>query len=894
MIQKLIARYKQMRTERYLTQTFRHQYAFVGMGQHSLSNLYPVLHYLGVPLKYICVTSERKAALIEQKFPGIKGTASLDEMLGDETVGGVFVSASPSAHFSIASQVLQRGKSLFIEKPPCQSLEQLDTLIDLQRTAGSPVAMVGLQKRYAPAVRLLKQRLRKEQLVSYDLHYLTGAYPDGDALLDLYIHPLDLVTALFGEAEILSCREVAANSYLLMLRHEQITGTLELSTSYTWTDAEETLKVCTASGVYQLSQMEQLTYTKKQPSFLGIPMEKVRPRHTTVDYLYRRNNFTPVMTNNQVFSQGYFGEIETFVNAVEGAATPVATNISEIRKTYSILEKMRKCLPTLLFLLMSVLPVAAQGQKDHNFEVAKHLDIFNNLYKNLDLLYVDTINPKDIIGTGINAMLRRLDPYTEYYAQDETKNLRMMLTGKYAGIGALIRKHQKLDRIVIDEPYENMPAAEAGLKKGDVILSIDDTLMTDKEVGYVSSHLRGEAGTSFLLKVMRPSTGKMMKFKITRKNIKLPDLPYYGMREGNIGYINFNQFTQESAKEVRRAFVDLKKRGATSLIFDLRNNGGGSEAEAVDIVNLWVPKGVTVVENRGKVRQASRAYKTRLEPVDTVMPIVVLVNGESASASEITSGALQDLDRAVILGTRTYGKGLVQIPIDLPYNTNMKVTTSKYYIPSGRCIQAINYKQGSVGYREHIPDSLTKVFHTAGGREVRDGGGIKPDMEVKADTIPNIAFYLSASGQDSTEVMFDYVVDYIAQHPTIAPAADFHLTDADWADFKSRVIKNGFTYDPVSKKQFAELVKTAKFEGYYDDAKGAFDELEKKLNHDVAFDLEKHKAVLLQVLEADIIAAYYYQAGSIEASLNYDRQLREAERLLRNPEEYKKLLAPQK
>ena len=545
-------------------------------------------------------------------------------------------------------------------------------------------------------------------------------------------------------------------------------------------------------------------------------------------------------------------------------------------------------------LLAASLTVQAQKKSDHNFEVGKHLDIMNHVYKNLDLLYVDTLNPKDVIGTGINAMLRSLDPYTEYYAQDETKNLRMMLTGKYAGIGALIRKHQKLDRIVIDEPYENMPAAEAGLKKGDVILSIDDTLMTDKEVGYVSSHLRGEAGTSFLLKVMRPSTGKMMKFKITRKNIKLPDLPYYGMREGNIGYINFNQFTQESAKEVRRAFVDLKKRGATSLIFDLRNNGGGSEAEAVDIVNLWVPKGVTVVENRGKVRQASRAYKTRLEPVDTVMPIVVLVNGESASASEITSGALQDLDRAVILGTRTYGKGLVQIPIDLPYNTNMKVTTSKYYIPSGRCIQAINYKQGSVGYREHIPDSLTKVFHTAGGREVRDGGGIKPDMEVKADTIPNIAFYLSASGQDSTEVMFDYVVDYIAQHPTIAPAADFHLTDADWADFKSRVIKNGFTYDPVSKKQFAELVKTAKFEGYYDDAKGAFDELEKKLNHDVAFDLEKHKAVLLQVLEADIIAAYYYQTGSIEASLNYDRQLREAERLLRNPEEYKKLLAPQK
>ncbi len=551
---------------------------------------------------------------------------------------------------------------------------------------------------------------------------------------------------------------------------------------------------------------------------------------------------------------------------------------------------MRKWL--FAWVLLVPFTLSAQQQNDHHFEVAKHLDIFNQIYKNLELLYVDTLNPKETIGTGINAMLRSLDPYTEYYAQEDTKDLRMMLTGKYAGIGALIRKHQKLNRIVIDEPYADMPAAEAGLKKGDVILSIDDSLMTDKAVGYVSEHLRGEPGTSFLLKVFRPSTAKEMKFKITRKNIKLPEMPYYGMREGNIGYINYNSFTQESGKEVRRAFVDLKKQGATSLIFDLRNNGGGSEAEAVNIVNLWVPKGVMVVENKGKLKEASRSYKTMLEPVDTVMPIVVLVNGESASASEITSGALQDLDRAVILGTRTYGKGLVQIPIDLPYNTNLKVTTSKYYIPSGRCIQAINYKHGSGGYLEHIPDSLTKVFYTAKGREVRDGGGIKPDVEIKADTIPNIAYYLSATGQDSTEVMFDYVVDYIAKHPTIAQPAEFHLTDADWEDFKARVIKSGFTYDPVSKKQFDQLVKTAQFEGYYDDAKAAFDALESKLNHDVAFDLEKHKAVLLQILESDIIAAYYYQAGAIEAGLNYDRQMKEAERLLRNPEEYKKLLAP--
>lgn len=550
----------------------------------------------------------------------------------------------------------------------------------------------------------------------------------------------------------------------------------------------------------------------------------------------------------------------------------------------------------LISILLVFLPVMsmAQAQKDHNFEVAKYLDIFNNVYKNLDLLYVDTLNPKDVIGTGINAMLRRLDPYTEYYAQDETKNLRMMLTGKYAGIGALIRKHQKLNRVVIDEPYADMPAAVAGLQKGDIILSIDDTLMTDKEVSFVSSHLRGEPGTSFLLKVFRPSTAKEMQFKITRKNIKLPELPYYGMREGNIGYINFNSFTQESAKEVRRAFVDLKKQGATSLIFDLRNNGGGSESEAVDIVNLWVPKGITVVDNRGKVKQASHIYKTRLEPADTIMPIVVLVNGESASASEITSGALQDLDRAVILGTRTYGKGLVQIPVDLPHNAQMKVTTSRYYIPSGRCIQAINYKQGDAAYQEHIPDSLTKVFHTVHGREVRDGGGITPDLVVKADSLPNIAYYLSASGRDSTETLFEYEVDYLAAHPTIAPAAEFEITDADYEDFKQRAIANGFTYDPESNRAMKALKKIMEFEGYYDEARPEFEALEKKLQHDLAHDLDLHKETLKKVIAADLIAAYYYQGGTVEYSLRHDKQMEAARELLRDEARYRQLLRPQK
>ncbi len=544
----------------------------------------------------------------------------------------------------------------------------------------------------------------------------------------------------------------------------------------------------------------------------------------------------------------------------------------------------------LAVLTMLLVPMAAMGQ-NHNLEVGKNLDIFNALYSNLDLFYVDTLNPRQTMTAAINGMLNTLDPYTEYYPEGETKTLQMMLTGKYAGIGALVKYHQRLKRVVIDEPYEGMPAAEAGLRKGDIILSIDDTVMIDKQVNYVSSHLRGDAGTSFVLKVKRPSTGKEMKFKITRRNIKLPELPYWGMRPDSIGYICLNQFTEGCALEVRRAFVDLKKQGAKGMVFDLRGNGGGSEMEAVDIVNIWVPQGEMVVENRGKVRQANRKYQTRFEPVDTLMPLVVLVNGESASASEITSGALQDLDRAIILGSRTYGKGLVQVPLDLPYNTNVKITTSHYYIPSGRCIQAVNYKRGQ---KERIADSLTNVFHTRNGREVRDGGGIKPDVEQKNDTMSNITYYLSGSGLDSTEVMFDYIVNYIDSHPTIAPAREFHLTDQDWQQFRQRVVESGFTYDPLSKKQLNDLIKTAKFEGYYEQAKETFEALAKKLEHDVAADLDKNRAAVQQMLELSIVSAYYYQSGASEFGLDYDKQVLEAERLLKSPDEYRAVLYPSK
>lgn len=562
------------------------------------------------------------------------------------------------------------------------------------------------------------------------------------------------------------------------------------------------------------------------------------------------------------------------------------------------LRKYTKTMRSLMLMaFMAVaMPILAQNTSDHNFRVAKNLDIFNAIYRNLDLMYVDSLDADKTIGTAIRSMMHSLDPYTDYFPEDKAAEYKQMMTGKYAGIGSIISYSFTRKRVIINEPYEGMPAAEAGLKKGDIILSIDGESMAEKSTAYVSDHLRGEPGTTMVMKIERPSTGKKMTVKVQRKAIQMPYLPYYGMQKDGIGYINYNQYLENSAKDVRRAFIDLKKQGMKGLVLDLRNNGGGSVQEALQILNMFIPKGKHLLSMKGKVKNANSSYNTTVEPLDTVMPIVVLVNEATASASEITSGTLQDYDRAVIMGTRTYGKGLVQIPnVSLPYNGKLKLTTAKYYIPSGRCIQALRYKHTDNGYvAENVPDSLTHEFRTAAGRIVRDGGGIKPDIEVKPDSLPNIAFYLSRV--DTTDILLNYEIDYIAAHPTVASPKDFELSDADYEQFKQRVIKSGFTYDQVSEKILKELENLARFEGYYDDAKPEFEALRQKLKHNIAKDLDYpyNKQKIKELIAADLMAAYYFEKGSLENSLRNDKQFAEAARLLGNAEEYQKLLQPKK
>jgi carboxyl-terminal processing protease len=546
-----------------------------------------------------------------------------------------------------------------------------------------------------------------------------------------------------------------------------------------------------------------------------------------------------------------------------------------------------KCLLTALLTLLTLTASAQSGNGDRKFELTRNLDIFNALFKELDLYYVDTIQAEKIITDGINAMLSRLDPYTTYIPEKEREDFDTMTTGEYGGIGSIIQMRD--NRVIISEPYEGMPAQEAGLLPGDVILAIDGESMLGKQVDQVSSKLRGEPGSKLIITLERAGEQEPIVKEVTRRKVLMNAVPYYGMLNDSIGYIYLSSFTDKAAREVRDALLELKKNTKLAgLVLDLRNNPGGILEDAIQIVNYFVPKGVEVLATKGKVKNWDRTYTTTQDPIDTDLPLAVLVSSGSASASEIVSGALQDLDRAVIIGERTFGKGLVQTTRPISYNGMVKVTTAKYYIPSGRCIQAIDYSNrnadGSVG---RIPDSLTHVFTTAGGRLVRDGGGVTPDFQVPNSDVSNL---LVALVRDL--ILFDYANQYYASHPEgIGDVHTFALSDSTYADFKRFVKSKEFTYDRRSDRVLQELRKIAAFEGYSDQASAEFDALEKKLTHNLDHDLDTFRPEIAQMLAQEIARRYYYQKGEIIQTLKRDDDLNKALEVLGNPELYRSTLS---
>jgi len=525
------------------------------------------------------------------------------------------------------------------------------------------------------------------------------------------------------------------------------------------------------------------------------------------------------------------------------------------------------------------------AQNSQSFEISKNLDIFATLYKELNSNYVDEINTSELVRTGIDAMLQSLDPYTNYIPEAEIEDYRFMTTGEYGGIGSLI--HKQGDYIVISEPYEKSPAQKSGLKAGDRILKINDKLTAGKSADDISTILKGQPGTEVKLLIEREAAPKPLQFNISREKIIVESIPYFGMLNNNVGYIKLTSFTQNCSGDVKKAILDLKKNHQLSgLVLDLRDNGGGLLNEAVNLVNLFVKKGETVVSTKGKQQDKNKTYKTMDEPLDEKLPLIVLVNGSSASASEIVAGALQDLDRAVIVGRRTFGKGLVQNVYPLTYNTQVKITVAKYYIPSGRCIQAIDYSHHNAnGEAEHIPDSLITAYKTQGGRIVYDGKGISPDMDTDTIRFSSLAYNLVTK-----YLVFDYATKYAREHTQIDSAANFSLSDSDYQDFISFIKSKNFEFSTAVESELSRLKRASEAEGCWEEIKDNFKVLEASVIAHKDKDITDNKAEIKELIQLEIVSRYYYQKGRIVASLATDPDISRSVQLINDSPTYTGIL----
>lgn len=520
---------------------------------------------------------------------------------------------------------------------------------------------------------------------------------------------------------------------------------------------------------------------------------------------------------------------------------------------------------------------------DQYFEISKNLDIFSTAYKEVNTYYVDEVEPGKLIRSGIDGMLNSLDPYTNFYSEAEIEDARFLTTGEYGGIGASVAQHGEY--VMITEPYDGSPAQREDLRSGDIILEVDGKSTRNKVSADISKMLKGQAGTEITLKIKRDDDIIIKKLK--RDDIKLKNVPFYGMIGDDIAYIKQTGFTNDAGKEVHDALEELKKTGKVKgIILDLRGNPGGLLHEAVNIVNCFVDRGQLVVNTRGKVKEWDKEYRTLNAGLDLDLPLAVLTNRGSASASEIVAGTIQDLDRGVIVGQRSFGKGLVQNTRPLTYNTQMKITIAKYYTPSGRCIQALDYthrnEDGSVG---KVPDSLTHEFRTRGGRIVKDGGGIKPDLEVDAQKLSTIAKSLY-----DKNIIFEYANKYRNSHATIVPTAQFKLSEADWQDFLKFITNKDYQYTTETEQELEKLKAKAEQEKYFDAIKTDYDDLKKKLSHDKKTDLERAKVEIKELLELEITKRYYFQKASVESTFDDDTDLKAALLILHDEARYKSLL----
>lgn len=521
---------------------------------------------------------------------------------------------------------------------------------------------------------------------------------------------------------------------------------------------------------------------------------------------------------------------------------------------------------------------------DSYFEISKNLDIFINLFKELNLYYVDETEPGSLMEEGIDGMLESLDPYTTFIPETDIEDYRFMTTGQYGGIGALIRKKDSL--VVVAEPYEGFPAMKAGLIAGDIILEVNGKSTEGKSTSDISQVLKGQPQTEVKVKVQRYGEEKPMDVTITREEIKIESVPYSGILQNNIGYVNLSSFTDNCAQDVKKAIEELKEQGMEKLVLDLRGNPGGLLKEAVALSNLFVPKGELIVSTKGKVKEWNKDYKADQQPLDKEMPIAVLVNSGSASASEIVSGVIQDLDRGVVIGQRTFGKGLVQTTRPLSYNSQLKVTTAKYYIPSGRCIQALDYsnrrEDGSVG---KVPDSLITKFSTKGGRPVFDGGGIRPDVELEPRQLSEVAFHLGRN-----MLYFDFATQYFHNHAEAPEVKDFIISDELYAEFTTWLQDKEFDYTTDSEKMLEKLKETAEEEKYFAKIETEYEALFDRIKHNKEKDLEEFQDEVKEILRGELVSRYHYQRGRIEAMLDDDTEVKKAIEILANEQEYKRIL----